>query len=239
MLSQGMRVTVIPYQHYLGACGPIVAATIVTAISFGSTGIGQLWRRITRWHVALRWYLIALFGPLALYVVSAVGVDLYNGSWPDFSLFGRSDEFPTVGLLGMWLIQTLTFGIGEEAGWRGFMLPHLQTKHSALVATLLLSVFWAFWHIPAFFYRSGYSSMGPGDIVGWFFSLLTGAVLLTWLYNSSKGSILIVALFHGSVDVAFTSRLIDAGTMNTMGALIVVWAVIVIVANGPRTLSEA
>lgn len=57
-------------------------------------------------------------------------------------------------------------------------------------------------HRPAFFYRSGYSSTAPTEIAAWLFSLLIGAVLLTWSFNSTKGSILIMALFHNSVDVA-------------------------------------
>lgn len=236
--SLGARVYVLPYQHYLGALGPMVAAIIVAAVSTGRSGIVELVRGLIRWHVGIRWFLIAVLGPAALYVISAIGLALFNGAWPDFTQFGRSTEFPALGLIGVSLVHILTFGVGEELGWRGFALPRLQAKHSALAATILLTIVWAVWHIPTFFYRPGYSSMGAIDIVGWFLSLLTGAILLTWLYNSTKGSVLIVALFHGSIDVAFTSKSIDSGVMNTMGALIVLWAIAVVVIAGPTHLSR-
>ncbi len=234
----GFNVPTIPYHHYLGACGPILAAFIVAALSTGRAGVLQLARGMMRWHVSLGWLLIALFGPAVLYGLSAVGTSLFSNTWPDVSQFGRSDEFPGLGVVAVWLVQTLTFGVGEEVGWRGFALPRLQAKHNAFSATLLLTCLWALWHIPAFFYRPGYLSMGAGEIVGWLFSLLTGAILLTWLYNSTKGSILIVALFHGSIDVAFTSNLIDIGVMNAMGVLIVLWAIVVVWRTGPAQLSR-
>jgi membrane protease YdiL (CAAX protease family) len=237
--SHGFAVPVIRYQHYLGAGGPILAAIIITAATSGGAGVVQFVSALTRWRVGFRWYLIALFGPVVLYGISAIGLGLYNGEWPDFRQFGRSDEVPGLNIVAVWLTHTLTFGVGEEAGWRGFALPRLQTRYNALTATIVLTVIWACWHVPAFFYRPGYSGMGVGDIAGWFVSLLTGAILLTWLFNSSKGSILIVALFHGSIDVAFTSKLIDAGVMNTMGVLIAIWAVIVVLVAGPANLSHA
>jgi membrane protease YdiL (CAAX protease family) len=210
---------------------------IIATVTAGHAGFMQLLRGTVTWRVKACWYLVALLGPVAVFVVSGIAWGLVTREWFDFTTYGLSDEFPTLGLAGVWMVHTLTFGIGEEMGWRGFALPRLQAKHNALTATILLTVFWALWHIPAFFYRPGYSSMGAADIVGWFFSLLTGAVLLTWLYNSTQGSILIVALYHGSIDVAFTSKLIDAGVMNTMGALIVIWAIAVLLITGPSNLS--
>jgi membrane protease YdiL (CAAX protease family) len=224
-------------QHYLGALGPILAAIIVTAFSSGTAGIAELGRRILRWRVGLRWFLIAIFGPFVLFVISAIGVGLVTGHGLDIRHFGRSDEFPAFNIVGVFLIHTVTFGFGEEVGWRGFALPRLQRRHSALTATLLLTILWACWHLPAFFYRPGYSAMGAGEMAGWFLSLFTGAILLTWLYNSSRGSILIVALFHGSIDLAFTSKPIDAAVVNTMGALIVLWAIVVVAITGPTNLS--
>ena len=132
----------------------------------------------------------------------------------------------------------MSFGYGEETGWRGFALPRLQARHSAWVVSLLLTLGWALWHLPLFFYRPGYTSMDAAGVAGWFFSLLTGAVLLTWLYNESEGSILVVALFHASVDVAFTSRIASPEVVNVAGALITAWGIVVLVAAGPRRLSS-
>lgn len=238
MRSRGADIALLPYQHYIGSVGPMLAAMVVVGTINGKNGVAQLLRGLLKWRVELRWYVIAILGPAALYAVSAAGIGLYGGEWPAFSQFGRSGEFPGLGPVGVSLLQFLTFGVGEEIGWRGFALPRLQAKHNALAATLLLTVAWAAWHIPAFFYRPGYSAMDAADILGWFFSLLTGALLLTWLYNSAEGSILIVALFHGSIDVAFTSKPIDTSVMNTMGALIVAWAIIVIIITGPTNLSQ-
>jgi len=237
LVAEGIELPVLPLQHYYGALGPVTAALVTAAIIAGPAGPGQLWDALRRRGVALRWYLVALFGPVVLFALSATACGWYGGSTIDLGQYGRSDEFASLGLLGTWVVHTVTFGIGEETGWRGFALPRLQARHNALTATLLLTVFWACWHIPAFFYRPGYSTMGPGEIIGWFFSLLTGSILLTWLYNSSRGSVLVVALFHGSIDVAFTTKA-DPAVMNGMGFLIVIWAMTVLLIAGPVNLSR-
>lgn len=75
-------------------------------------------------------------------------------------------------------------------------------------------------------------------IAGWLFSLVTGSVLLTWLYNGCRGSLLVVALFHAAIDVAFTSESSSPVVVNAAGALITLWGVSVVVAAGPRYLSK-
>jgi membrane protease YdiL (CAAX protease family) len=152
--------------------------------------------------------------------------------------FGRSREFPQFSALGFPAYNILSFGHGEEVGWRGFALPRLQTRHSAFFATLLLTLGWALWHLPLFLYRPGYVTMGAADVVGWFLSFLTGAVLLTWLYNESKGSLLVVALFHAAVDIVFTSDISSQPVITTAGVLMTCWGFIVLVVTGPNYLSR-
>jgi membrane protease YdiL (CAAX protease family) len=117
-------------------------------------------------------------------------------------------------------------------------LPRLQAKHSALGAATLVALGWALWHVPLFLYRPGYTSMSATGIAGWFVSLLTGSILLTSLYNNSRGSILVVALFHASIDVVFTSDFDSPALVNALGALITVCAAGVVAVTGPRTLSR-
>ncbi|MBH0200140.1 MAG: CPBP family intramembrane metalloprotease [Nitrospira sp.] len=235
--SFGVHLPTLPAHHFWGALGPCAAAVIVTGLTKGKAGIADLMRRIVRWRMKVKWYLIALAGPPALFAIAAIVSGFVSGSWVGVRQFGSSEEFPEIGILCLWLFHTVTFGFGEEIGWRGFALPRLQRTRGALVATLLLSAAWASWHWPTFLYRPGYSSMDLLAGAGWFMSIVTGAILLTWLYNSTGGSVLIVSLFHGSIDVVFTSKEVGRDMMNMMGTLIVLWALLVLVLCGPDSLS--
>lgn len=229
---------VLPFHHALGALGPIAAAFMVSAMETGWAGPRDLLRRMGLWRGRLVWVAVALLAPFALLAFAVVGTSVVGGEPLSLAGFASSREFPQFSALTFLAYNIVSFGYGEEVGWRGFALPRLQTRHSALVASLLLTLGWALWHLPLFFYRPGYTSMDAIGVAGWFFSLLTGAVLLTWLYNESRGSILVVAIFHATVDVAFTSSVSSPSVVNAAGALITIWGIIVLVAAGPRFLSR-
>jgi membrane protease YdiL (CAAX protease family) len=147
-------------------------------------------------------------------------------------------EFPHFNIITIFLYNLLFFGFGEEVGWRGFALPRFQKRFNALQSTVILTFLWALWHWPLFLYRPGYLSMEITGIIGWFFSLLTGGVLLTWLYNSTRGSILICAVFHATIDIPFTSASVSPNMMNYLGFLITVWGILILIVFKPRNLSK-
>jgi uncharacterized protein len=230
--------TLAPLLHLTGSMGPMLSAFVVTALVGGSVGVGELLGRVFRWRVGLGWWGVALLGTPILFLVATVACRLLFGGWPQFAEFGRSEEFAFLGLLPYWLANVVFFGFGEEVGWRGFALPRLQTgRRSALVAALILSLFWAAWHVPLFSFAMGLEGMGLAAIAGWFFSIATGSGLLAWLYNSTGGSILIVAIFHGALDIAINS---PAGpeVANVMGALVTIWGLAVLAWAGPKNLSR-
>ena len=229
----------LPFQHALGALGPISAAFLLCALEAGSAGVGDLARHVFLWRGRLSWVLVALVAPYILLLFAVIGTSRFSGDVATLRGFGESREFPQLTALGFLAYNIVSFGFGEETGWRGFALPRLQVRHSALMASLLLTVGWALWHLPLFLYRPGYTSMDAAGIAGWLFSLLTGAVLLTWLYNESRGSILVVAIFHATVDVAFTSGIASSSVVNVTGALVTLWGIIVLVVAGPRYLSKS
>jgi membrane protease YdiL (CAAX protease family) len=88
----------------------------------------------------------------------------------------------------------------EELGWRGFMLPILQERYSALVASLLVGVAWTGWHLPLFLNANTEHASWPlTQQLLWGATILTGSVLWTWMYNNTE-SVLAVAVFHAGIN---------------------------------------
>ena len=105
---------------------------------------------------------------------------------------------------------------------------------SALLATIMLWVFWAFWHLPLFFYSYEVSVL-PGLLTG----LLAGAIVFSWLYNSTGGSILLVAIWHGAFNFTTASVATKTGvTAAVISALVMVWAVIIVLLFKPANLAR-
>ena len=84
--------------------------------------------------------------------------------------------------------------LGEELGWRGFALPRMQTKRSALVASLILGGIWASWHLP--FYLSGAQTLS--EFAPTFVVTFIATIPITWLFNNTNGSVLLTTLLHAS-----------------------------------------
>jgi membrane protease YdiL (CAAX protease family) len=233
--GQGLLDVALPAGlHFLGAYGPLLAAFVVTGMTLGTPGLRDLLGRMLRWRVGIGWLLVAVLSPAALFLVSAVIVRAWSSAWPDFGQFGYIAEFPNLGWLAGWIVWTLTFGLGEETGWRGFALPRLQRERSARSATLILGLLWAVWHLPQFFYNY---EMGLFGVVAFTVSILSGALVLTWLYNSTGGSVLVPALWHGALNTAV------AGAQGEMAALVNAFVILaaVLIARwaGPEDLSRA
>jgi uncharacterized protein len=231
LLLQGLGLIggVPPGWHALGALGPISSALVVTAAVGGRPALTEFAGRILHWRVGIWWFLVSVFSPFLLFTLSALIVRLLGGPWPDF---GRLDFEH---LLGFSFLAGLLYGIGEEAGWRGFALPRLQTGRSAFVATLILTVSWALWHTPFFFYRFEF---GAVQVMGFFVGLLAGAIWLTCLYNSTGGSILMVAAWHTTWNlVNQVAMVVSVEILSAMSVMVMILAVAVMVAFGPATLS--
>jgi len=90
--------------------------------------------------------------------------------------------------------------LSEEVGWRGFALPRLQDRYSPLAASLVLWVFWAIWHGPA--YLGGFVAQSLEDTLVEWVLVLPVAIVFTWFYNRTKGSLLVVALLHPAMNTA-------------------------------------
>jgi uncharacterized protein len=215
--------------------GPFFAAVVVLALIGGKAAVMILVRRMVRWRVAPLWYAAALLLPVAI-ALGATGLNVLLGARP-----------PSSAELGAWPILIPTYfllllipGIGgtwEEPGWRGYALPKLQVGRSALVASLIVGVVWAFWHLPLMV-----ATVIPWSDIAY---VSVQSVVYAWLFNNTEGSVLLVMLFHTMNNVisgGYFHAMFSGADWVRMGWLLVaLWfavAVIVVVVNGPEHLSR-
>ena len=178
--------------------GPTLSGFIMTGITEGRAGIHRLLRRIVLWRVGFVWYLFALIG---VPVVMALGTLIVPGGLA--SVLGLGPGY-VPSYLGSFVLVTILGGpLFEEPGWRGFALPRLQPLHGPLVGTLILGLLWALWHLPEFLVPAwAESSGGSGflDIVKFVVIAITFAIVTTWVFNNTRGSVFMAILVHASID---------------------------------------
>jgi membrane protease YdiL (CAAX protease family) len=142
-------------------------------------------------------YLLALVLFPAIWILGyflsrALGMEVQFSNYPLF-------DARLLGMVILFFLYNFIYGgLSEEPGWRGFALPRLQVKFSPLVSALILGVLWAVWHAPARF--GGIEAKSVSDtIVEWVLIVLV-SVIFTWLFNRTKGSILVTALVHPAMN---------------------------------------
>ncbi len=182
--------------HYPMLLAPAIAAVVVTAWTMARPGLRDLLARLVRWRVPVRWWLAAL-SPAGFVVLALIAMAPAGKTLPSAAAFGQFSGTPAIGLVGVLLLITFVGALGEETGWRGYALPQLQRRFSPLTSSLILAVVWFLWHLPQFFVIAAYRDFSPVQYVGMLLGLFCGAVILTWLYNRSGGSILLVIIWHG------------------------------------------
>ncbi len=197
VLNLSMGAGYLPF--VIGAAGPSLMAFVVSAVCGGREEVKSLWKRITLWRVGLGWYLIALFFP-AVVVLGGIGLSLlFGGAAPDFSAFAKQWFLIPIALIfGMFLGGPLQ----EEFGWRGFAIVQLQKHYNALTASVIVGVFWGLWHLPAFLIP--WSSQHNLPVIPFLLHDLALAVVFTWIFNNTDGSVWMTMLAHAAFNLTIT-----------------------------------
>ena len=178
----------------LGGFGPLFSALAMTAYESGRRGLVFLLGQAFVWRVRLRWYAAALLLPVALRFAVILLHILKGGSFPGLTDVDRWLAVPTT----FAFVLLLGGPLGEEVGWRGFSQPRLQTKLGILQASIMIGLASALWHLPLFLIPSTVQSHLP---VGLFIVRSVAlAVISGWIWNRSGRSLLLVLLFHASLN---------------------------------------
>ena len=234
----------VPFLVYLFlGWGFVVAAVLMTWLTLGKDAVLSLLKRYLLWRVSWKWFLAAFLLEPFLLVLGVIVNALVTGVSPDFSdvmayqIFGKSAT--------LWLFIVPFFVIdficnGEEIGWRGYVLPRLQARHSALISTLIVGVIWGFWHLPKFLTDWNAVSFA------WFMAhTMAAAFIYTWVYNGTKGSLLLVTILHASSNTAGVflpiANTVSSQNMGAyIGYVLFEWvaAAVIVLAAGPERLSR-
>ena len=212
---------------------PTTVAVLITARTLGRAGV----RRLLRLRGDSPWSARLLL-TTALAIPTIALAAIFIGS----TVTGQSSEFamPADGLLILLVLVVIV--IGEEYGFRGYMLPRLQSRYSALVAGIITGAAWWLWHYPPSLIGTG----TPLDTPFWLFGIWVVAVtvLMTSVFNASRGSVGMMMLFHLTANASFVflpllpeNREGDLTTFSVFVALVVVVAAVVVRINGPSSLS--
>lgn len=192
-----LEITNLPAVIIVSCLFALFTAWVVSSAYARKPGIRNHFSTILRPKGPWYWYLIVfLIFPGILLL--AFGITRLFGGQAEFYLAGSG--------LGIGLLVVIldflkgflmTGGINEESGWRGFALPRLQAKYPVIISAGIVWFFWAAWHIPY--------DLGRGVPIGWMlenrlFWNLVFAILMSWLYNRTNGSILAPALFHPAMN---------------------------------------
>jgi membrane protease YdiL (CAAX protease family) len=173
---------------------PGIAAIIFTSIYFGKTGLKSLFKGIVKWRVKFKWYFIIIILGIGL-----CGLALLIFNW--IACKNIKPDAPYNFIFYFILILPLS-ALWEEIGWRGLLLPILQEKYTALKASLLIGFIWGLWHLPIYLAINPY---GDKTII-FFLLMFTGcfalSIIATYLYNSTKGSLLTCILFHNAINTS-------------------------------------
>jgi membrane protease YdiL (CAAX protease family) len=197
--------TIIP-----GAWAPSISAILLAYLSDGKSGIRQLLNGLLKWRVGFQWYLIVFFG-IALIAYAAKGINILFGGHPGQISLPRGAPFsawPVIVPLVFFVNIFLGGPLAEDIGWRGYILPKLRQRMSALNASLLIGVVWVLWHLPFYLFPEGRVVVGDVPLL-WFAPLtIAWSVLFAWVYVNTE-SILMPVLFHAAINT----------TLGTLGIL--------------------
>jgi membrane protease YdiL (CAAX protease family) len=198
---------------------PVVAVAILTFTMFRRGTRGELWRSTGVGRAGARTW-VSAFGLPCLLCGGAFATALLVGA-------GHVRPLHLTGLTVVSFIANFAFGLvavmGEEIGWRGFMLPRIQQLTSKRRAALVTGFAHGLFHLPLILIASTYDNVGsrwlaaPAGVL-----LITAAgVFYAWLWDRS-GSSWAVSIGHLTANLTFAFAFI--GVASTTSTSLAFWA---------------
>lgn len=200
----------------LGVLMPAVSAMILAARSGGRPGLGRLLSGLAIWRVGWRWWGAAVLIQPFLLALSV----LLNNRLLDAPAIETAVPGSPVELLVSVILLTIAT-LGEEIGWRGAALPALQLQYPAIKASVILGLLWAAWHLPFWLLLDTFDQFGWLYLAMNFLLVLPLTFHITWFFNRSRYSLLLVVFFHLGFNIVNTALLPVTLQIGGFGVLLV------------------
>jgi uncharacterized protein len=174
---------------------PSVVGLLMILWLQGFPGIRRVLLKLLPWPVAQVWPMLALclLLPLACAALTLALVAISGGPVPPVS----SSDLSTYLYVAVIEKGFLGPGLIEEIGWRGFALPYLQRRYSALASSLIIGLVWALWHFPMFIAQNGFAWWQVTIFIP---QVIAASIIFTWVYNTTGGNLLACILLHGAIN---------------------------------------
>jgi membrane protease YdiL (CAAX protease family) len=185
---------------FLGFFGPTFSALIMAGIEEGSNGVKKLLSGWKLWRVGVRWYLAILVSQIVIELLATQLSITFQDVSPDVTWNAWFGVFP------MFLRAALIGGaIAEETGWRGYALPRLVKTKSALTSSIIIGLIWGAWHLPISLIPGANFPVPLNPLLFFVFTLnaIFISIVMTWLFNNTRGSIFLCYLYHVMLNTAF------------------------------------
>jgi membrane protease YdiL (CAAX protease family) len=178
----------------VGNIGPALSAIILTTAEGGRPEVIGLLRRLAPQQPIPVWYFVAILLPIG---VTWVGLTFHM--WPNSYRPG-----PGTGIHGLRVLfaNFLFAPLMEEIGWRGYLLPRLQLRHSGFASAIFVGMVWGPWHLPIYWRVVNTGTTGRIFLAFYLVNVIGLSVLFTWMYNASRESLAVTVVAHASFDVS-------------------------------------
>ncbi|MCE7065753.1 CPBP family intramembrane glutamic endopeptidase [Dyadobacter sp. CY326] len=185
---------------FIGAYGPSLAAIITTGYFEGGTDLRTLLQKLLLWRASPKVYFAIFTLPVIFMLLGIYIYHLFIEPVGDFSM-SKVAIIPSMVGYGLFAGP-----MGEELGWRGFLLPKLLERHSSTKSSIIIGLIWCTWHIPLFFGPTG-ALISNGDITFlnvsiYLLTTICLSYLFTYISSITNGSVLIAIFTHLSVNAS-------------------------------------
>jgi len=171
---------------------PTLLALLISLILDGVPGVRNLFSRLFRRLSPNKlWYVMALLLPAAVVFLAILVARQHRQSAP---------FIPPAALPVIVALQLCTGATGEELGWRGFLLPQLQTKLGLSTSAIVMGILWGLWHLPSFFFPGMPQTLIPP--LAFLLAVFGLAIFLALLFNETNGHVLSTMLAHFSFNLS-------------------------------------